>query len=189
MVVGDIQYDNKLHRRRIYHACIDCGIERWVDFKKGQPVSLRCRHCAGLFRRGLYKNEEAFAFKDGRRDSQGYIQILLKQDDFFSSMTNKAGYVMEHRLIMAKSLGRCLQPWEVVHHINSIRSDNHIKNLQLVTELGNRQIYYFERKLSTVEFENKQLKNRVKILESRITILEAEYIISDNTKQEAYKND
>jgi len=38
---------------------------------------------------------------------------------------------MEHRLIMAKSLGRILQRVEVVHHIDHNPANNRIENLML----------------------------------------------------------
>ncbi len=73
------------------------------------------------------------SYKDGKtHDSHGYILILMdKSDPYFPFMANKSGYCYEHRLVMAKHLGRPLSSQETVHHINRVVNDNRIENLQL----------------------------------------------------------
>ena len=70
------------------------------------------------------------------RTAQGYVVETLEHSDPLAvmGMGRRAGRrpaVMQHRLVMARSLGRPLFPWETVHHINGVRDDNRIENLQL----------------------------------------------------------
>jgi len=102
-------------------------------------------------------------WKGGRMHHMGYISIRLYPGDFFYSMVGWNGYVREHRLVMARHLGRCLHSWEIIHHKNGIKDDNRIENLQLVTDDRHKQI--------TV------LENRIRLLEQRVTILEAENLL------------
>lgn len=69
----------KPHSRRyhkyIYHACIDCGLERWTTFDGGIIQSLRCKTCENrykakynphLFKQGEY---QGYGFKKGIHSS------------------------------------------------------------------------------------------------------------------------
>ena len=121
----------------IYAKCLDCGIPRWtLWFKRiGEPRYPRCPPCANRVR-SKGRGENSHAWKGGRyKRSDGYIAIYLQPEDFFFPMVSGAReYLMEHRLVMAKHLGRCLQKWEIVHHKNGIRDDNRIENLELTTK-------------------------------------------------------
>lgn len=136
----------------IYHACLNCGKTRWVKLLKGKPQNEMCLPCSQRLR---FENPEERAklvanlnhkrgkdannWKGGKSKSYGYIRVWLSPDDFFYPMANKQGYVLEHRLVMAKKLGRCLQSWELVHHkgirYSDIRNkaDNLEDNLEMTT--------------------------------------------------------
>ncbi len=48
----------------------------------------------------------------------------------------KLGYVLEHRLVMEKLIGRRLNKSEAVHHLNHNRLDNRPENLELCSSNG-----------------------------------------------------
>ncbi len=72
-------------------------------------------------------------WKGGRhKTNNGYIFVLVK-DHPNAINFNGSYYILEHRLIMEKSLGRYLESYETVHHRNGIKDDNRIENLELMT--------------------------------------------------------
>ena len=162
--------------RQIWHACIVCGKERWVQLEQETPRSVRCKGCGLSSTRGKQISEKHrrqigdanrgarnHLWKGGRFYRLGYVLVRVYPNDFFYPMVSKQRYVLEHRLIMAKHLGRNLHSWELVHHKNHVRDDNRIENLQLVGSDKHKQITIME--------------NRIRRLEKRVTVLEAENIL------------
>ena len=160
----------------IWHACEGCGKLRWVQYvlKKESPVSKFCQDCALHSEERSKKISEAasgrrhYRWQGGRmKTKQGYIKIWLPKDDFFYQMVDTSGYVREHRLVMARSLGRNLHSWELVHHKNGIKDDNRLENLQLVSDDRHTQISILERKIQHLEKQNLELKERVSKISQR----------------------
>lgn len=59
----------------------------------------------------------------------GYTNVPVPQEDRW--LTDGRTPVGEHRLVMARSLGRPLTADESVHHRNGDRADNRLENLEL----------------------------------------------------------
>ncbi len=129
---------------QIYQACERCGKQRWVKVGNGEPIYRICFECAKKSKT-YYSGPSHPKWKGGRgKTVSGYIFRTLTPDDPFYPMASSHNHVAEHRLIVAQHIGRCLLEGEVVHHINHVRDDNRIENLQLMLAIKHQRQHIVE---------------------------------------------
>jgi len=122
----------KKPERKITSICDHCGISfereqyRIDDNRKHGYKNVFCsRRCVAASRKG---KRNYGSWKGGKTVNRaGYVLIKASEHP----MANSSGYVLQHRIVMEKSLGRYLGKKETVHHKNGIKGDNRIENLEL----------------------------------------------------------
>ncbi len=134
-------------------TCPECGEERKIVCRSASILyKKRCNHCATIKSHRdnprIGRQENHYNWKGGINiNRQGYILEYIRKDNpFYPMATNTGqkrfgGYVLQHRLVMAKHLDRCLLPHEIVHHLNGVRADNRIENLNLISRIEHTVTY------------------------------------------------
>jgi len=169
------KYDIKVYRQK-YHEekkiRVKCDLPGCNKFTERFPCEIGkhtfcCREHYILY---LNVGKNNTNWKGGKRiDNFGYIKLWINKDNPFYPMANKPhNEIREHRLVMAKHLGRCLESWEQVHHKNGIKTDNRIKNLELMENIGH----------SFLHRENTALKKEIKELRELLSNQQQKEVIT-----------
>src|SRR3990167_2273826 len=154
--------------KRVKKFCLLCSKEFIVNYYRKDSAKYCCNNCFHKAREGTKLSDEIkshmkgkhlgfkhsqesiakmklaipsgknhYNWKGGKiKHSDGHILIKAPKHPF----AQKNGYIFEHRLVMEKKLGRYLFPQERIHHINSVKDDNKLENLQIVI----KKIHYGE---------------------------------------------
>ena len=97
-------------------------------FKKGHKHSKETKRKISIALSG----DRNWQWKGGRfDDGHGYWRIKV----------SKGRYAPEHRVIMEKHLGRKLEKWEHVHHIDGNKKNNDLKNLVVMIQSAHHKLH------------------------------------------------
>lgn len=123
----------KAPRTRAYvRTCDRCGRASLRSiFHKSRYCSRRCGVIASVEAgKKTQRAEKSHLWTGGRRKTgAGYVAIYSPEHPSIKVGARK--YVLEHRLVMEKMLGRYLTEREFVHHKNGVKDDNRPDNLEL----------------------------------------------------------
>lgn len=122
--------------------CTKCGKEKKTKNehklcykcrnRKRIPKTKQCPNCPTKIREAskfcvkCSNKQRGLLSRNNRIVKHGYV-YMYRPD----IVPRKWGYIAEHRLVMQEHLGRPLNSDESVHHLNGIRDDNRLENLEL----------------------------------------------------------
>lgn len=126
-----------LAREAVSCTCERCGKQYRISksragWRKTRWCSKACERDARL-KRPLDRMHNG---RPARLDHHGYIRIYEPTDP----RSDKGGWVFEHRYVVEQSLGRTLSRNEAVHHINGIKHDNRLENLQVMDAIEHARL-------------------------------------------------
>lgn len=174
--IGDVSRERDVglgsgYHKCVWHACETCGAERWVLIRGGKPQSRLCYPCgrqhAGQIRKANpMRGKDHPRWKGGRSEMKnGYVEVWMDPADPLYPIAGKDGYVYEHRLVVARQLGRPLGTDEEVHHLNRDKHDNRPENLVLLSRrehaFGHYQCRDLLQRIDDLERENNELRKQL----------------------------
>ena len=111
------------------NICHVCDKEFKPKRKEQRICSIQCRQKNnGAGRRGQSTGLQSKSYKP-RLTKDGYLRMYAAKHPH----ANGRKEIHVHVMIMENHIGRQLHPWECVHHINEIKTDNRLENLRLMS--------------------------------------------------------
>lgn len=111
--------------------CVQCGKPMPIQRRPGGTINRQKKLCSTACR-SQFRQEHAPKLFDGgirtRHLKRGYVWLSIPA---YLSRTGKKTYMLQHRYVMEQHLGRAMLKQETIHHINGVRDDNRIENLEL----------------------------------------------------------
>lgn len=105
--------------------CLVKGCEKTPSQPRPNNFNRFCSmHLARIRRTGTYEGS-GWPFREWVPDVTGYLRRNIENGG--------GAKEYQHRTVMEEHLGRKLLPGENVHHVNAVRDDNRIENLELWT--------------------------------------------------------
>lgn len=117
------------------------AIEKISIKNKGKTMRMESRHKISEARNKHFDGIHEWGHR--KIHENGYVLVYAPDHPAAS----KDGYVLEHRLVVERSIGRMLTPDEVVHHKDHNKSNNQLENLQLMTTHDHMSMHMRERHL------------------------------------------
>lgn len=132
-----------------------CGVcSELFSIKRNVPAKYCSDKCRSLAR---YRKLTNYPIKSPRIRSEygnGYINKLGYRVIYreHPNANKRTKIILEHIFIKSQELGRPMRKGETVHHINGIRSDNRVENLELFTSRHPSGVRHEDKLKSAIAF-------------------------------------
>ena len=124
--------DHQLNGRKksgIYKICRFCEKMYYVEPKRKHTAKYCSISCGSKSRAPEFSKK--YGFQPQNKPKRRYKQIK----------TPDGRHMLEHRWVMEQHLGRKLESWEQVHHIDNNPLNNDLSNLQILTRSEHRKLH------------------------------------------------